>query len=213
MFTGIIEHLGRVASATPLGRGRTLAVEAGDLAAGMSPGDSIAVNGACLTVTGIQGKIIRVEAVAETVSRTNVGRLAAGSLVNLERPLKLGARLHGHLVQGHVDTTTRVLGLQKGPESVMISFALPAELQRLIVPRGSVAVDGVSLTVAGLQDGLFSCSLIGYTLEHTTLGRVKPGDEVNLEADIIGKYVAAALEGPGGPSGPLSAEKLRGWGY
>jgi riboflavin synthase len=213
MFTGIIEYLGKVTSVKPLGRGKSLVIEAGDLAAGMKPGDSIAVNGACLTMTGIKGEAIAVEAVAETLSKTNLGKLVGGSLVNLERPLAADGRLHGHLVQGHVDITTRITGLKKGPESVMLSFALPGGFEKFIVPRGSVAVDGVSLTVARLGNDIFSCSLIGYTLEHTTLGLLKTGAEVNIETDMIGKYVIAALERTGPPSGDLSAEMLSRWGY
>ncbi len=213
MFTGIIEHLGRVTAVAALGRGKILTMDTGSLASGMKAGDSIAVSGACLTATRIAGGKIEVEVTAETVSKTTLGRLAPGSLVNLERPLAAGGRLHGHLVQGHVDATTRIDGLQKGPGSVVIGFALPESLRKYIVPKGSVAVDGVSLTVAGLDRDSFSCSLVGYTLEHTTFGQARVGTEVNLETDIIGKYVAAMLESWEPLSGGLSIGKLRDWGY
>jgi len=213
MFTGIIEHVGAVSAVAPFGRGKILTIGAGSLADGMKPGDSIAVNGACLTVTGLSGETIEAEATAETLSKTNLGKLAPGSQVNLERPLAADARLHGHLVQGHVDTTTRIIALQKEPESVLVSFTLPVELKKFIVPRGSVAVDGLSLTVAHLEKEIFSCALISFTLEHTTFGRIKVGAEVNIETDIIGKYVVASLE-RGELSGEgLSAEMLRNWGY
>jgi len=212
MFTGIIEHVGSVTAVTPAGGSKVLAIGAGALVEGVKPGDSIAVNGACLTVTGLRGGKIEVEATAETLEKTNLGGLAAGGRVNLERPLTADGRLHGHLVQGHVDTTTRVVDLKKGSEGVLASFSLPAELDKYIVPRGSVAVDGVSLTVARLARDVFSCALINFTLKHTTLGRIKVGTEVNLETDIIGKYVAAALERLELPRN-LSAVKLRDWGY
>ena len=213
MFTGIIEHVGAVSAVAPLGRGKTLTIEVGSLAESMKPGDSIAVNGACLTVTGLGGSALEVEAAAETLSKTNLGKLAPGSPVNLERSLSADGRLHGHLVQGHVDCTTVVTDLVRGHESVLASFALPGELKKFIVPQGSVAVDGVSLTVARLEREFFSCSLIGFTLEHTTLGGIKAGTAVNIETDIIGKYVAAALERMELSSGNLNTEVLRNWGY
>ncbi len=194
MFTGIIEHVGAVSAVGTLGRGKTLTLEVGSLAESMKPGDSIAVNGACLTVTGLGGTALEVEAAAETLSKTNLGKLAPGSPVNLERSLSADARLHGHLVQGHVDCTTVVTDLVKGHESVLVSFALPGELKKFIVPQGSVAVDGVSLTVARLERDIFSCSLVGFTLEHTTLGKIKVGTAVNIETDINRNNEAAALE-------------------
>ncbi|MEA2062395.1 MAG: riboflavin synthase [Gemmatimonadota bacterium] len=213
MFTGIIEHLGSITAVSSLGRGRSLSIDAGSLAGGMKPGDSLAVNGPCLTVTGLKGGAVEVEVAAETLAKTNLGRLSVGSRVNLERPLAVGGRLHGHLVQGHVDTVSRIIELKKGPESVLMSVALPAELKKNIVPRGSVAIEGVSLTVARLEPAAFTCSLVGFTLDHTSLGTVTVGAEVNIETDIIGKYVIAALEATGAGGGGISAENLRNWGY
>jgi riboflavin synthase len=213
MFSGIIEYVGTVAAVSPLGRGRSLRIEAGGLARGMRPWDSLAVNGACLTVIEEPGGTVAVEAVAETLGKTNLGDLGPGARVNLERPLEAGGRLHGHWVLGHVDSTARVLGVEKLPESVLVRFSLEDELRRWIVPRGSVALDGVSLTVARLDSRAFTVSLVGYTLAHTTFDRVETGRRVNVETDILGKYVAAFLERPGGESGGLSESKLREWGF
>ena len=213
MFCGIIEYLGTVSSVRALGLGRSLTIEAGVLAAETRPGDSLAVNGVCLTATAVKGKLVETEAVAETLTKTNLGSLSSGSRVNLERPLAAGGRIHGHLVQGHVDTVTRVASLEKLPESVLIGFAITDEIRPFVVERGSVAVDGVSLSVARLDESKFTCSLIGYTLEHTTLGQAGRGTLVNIETDIIGKYVMSALKRTGAAGAGISEEKLRGWGY
>ena len=213
MFTGIIEQVGAVTAVRPLGGGRALIIRAANLAAGMRPGDSLAVNGACLTVTALSGETLEVEAVSETLSKTTLGALVAGSRVNLERAVPAGGRFDGHYVLGHVDCTTRVLSLERRPESLLAVFALAPEMRRQVVPRGSVALDGVSLTVAGLKEDSFTVSLIGYTLAGTTLADLSPGRLVNVETDIIGKYVLGALERTSGSAEGLTEEKLRGWGY
>jgi len=213
MFSGIIEYLGTVGSVSKLGRGRSLSIEAGPLAEQAKPGDSLAVNGVCLTATAVHGEMIEAEAVAETLAKTTLGNLTRGDRVNLERPLTAGGRIHGHLVQGHVDTVTRVLTLEELPESVLMAFALDDQLGPYVVGRGSVAVDGVSLTVARLDEDRFTCSIIGYTLAHTTLGLVRPGSRVNVETDIIGKYVVSTLARIGAGGSGVSEAKLREWGY
>jgi riboflavin synthase len=213
MFSGIIEYLGTVSAVTGMGRGKKMAIEAGHLVQQARPGDSIAVNGACLTVISVNEQVLEVEAVAETLSKTNLGELTRGSRVNLERPLQAEARVHGHWVLGHVDSTVRVTGLQHLPESVLMSFELTREIKPFIVARGSIAVDGVSLTVARLDESAFTCSLIGYTLSHTNLGAREVGQRVNIETDIIGKYVVKTLGGMVQGGGAITEDKLRNWGY
>lgn len=185
MFTGIVEEVGRV-------EGR----EEGRLVIGVSrvlddlrEGGSIAVNGACLTVTRRDESWFSVDIVPETVRRTNLGRLAVGDPVNVERPVAVNGRLDGHIVQGHVDGTGRVQELERHGDDVRMTIACDAELAELLVPKGSVAIDGVSLTVLDPQAGAFSVALIPHTLAVTTLADRQPGDRVNLEADVVGKYV------------------------
>jgi len=213
MFSGIIEYLGTISAVSGMGRGKKMAIEAGHLAQETRPGDSIAVNGACLTVTSASEQLLEVEVVAQTLSRTNLGELTRGSRVNLERPIQPQARIHGHWVLGHVDDTALVAGIQRLPESVLMSFQLTDQIKPLIVARGSVAVDGVSLTVARLDESAFTCSLIGYTLSHTNLGAREVGQRVNVETDIIGKYVLKALGKMAQGGGEITEDKLRNWGY
>ena len=214
MFNGIIEYLGTVQAVSPLGRGKRLVIECGHLVEGMSAGDSISVNGVCLTVNVVRGSAIEVEAAAETLSKTNLAELTSGDRVNLERSLSSAGRVHGHWVLGHVDSTTRIAGIRKLPESVLMSFELNDEIEPFIVPRGSVAVDGVSLTVARLDETSFTCSLVSYTLAHTNLGSRNTGQRVNIETDILGKYVASILQKMDlARGGDVTEEKLRGWGY
>jgi riboflavin synthase len=213
MFSGIIEYLGTVSELGKLGGGRSIAIEAGPLADGMKPGDSLAVNGVCLTATSVERELVRLEAVSETLDKTTLGGLKAGARVNLERALAAGGRLDGHIVQGHVDTTTIVMGVQRLSESVLMEFALNEQIAPFVVGRGSVAVDGVSLTVARLKERSFIVSLVGFTWSHTTLGMHSSGDMVNVETDIIGKYVVASLERTRSAGQTLTEDKLRGWGY
>jgi riboflavin synthase len=152
-------------------------------------GASIAVNGVCLTVTGFDSKSFSVEVMPETLSRTNLGMLKAGDGVNLERPLTLGGRLGGHLVQGHIDDTGKVISITPRSDSILVGFEAPPRLMAYIVEKGFIAVDGASLTVVARDSGSFRVSLVGYTRKHTTLGNLMAGDTVNLEADIIAKYV------------------------
>ena len=196
MFTGIIEQVGAVTAVRPLGGGRALIIRAANLAAGMRPGDSLAVNGGCLTVTALSGATLEVEAVSETLSKTTLGALVAGSRVNLERAVPAGGRFDGHYVLGHVDCTTRVLSLERRPESLLAVFALAPEMRRQVVPRGSVALDGVSLTVARLKEDSFTVSLIGYTLAGTTLADLSPGRLVNVRLTLSASMCSARLNAP-----------------
>lgn len=185
MFTGIIEEVGKVISARP----GNLTVAAGKVLEDMEEGASIAVNGVCLTVTGFDNKSFSVEVMPETLSRTNLGLLKTGDGVNLERPLNLGGRLGGHLVQGHIDTTGRVISITPRGESIIMGFEAPPRLMSYIVEKGFIAVDGASLTIVSRNSSSFQVSLVGYTRQNTMLGSRRVGDTVNLEADIIAKYV------------------------
>jgi riboflavin synthase len=191
MFTGIIEGTGTVVAlaAAADGSGARLEVEAPFLAGDLRLGESVAVNGCCLTVAEATGDGFGADLVAETLRRTALGGLAAGDLVNLERPMTLGGRLGGHLVQGHVDGVARILDRTAVGDGEEVRIELPAELERYVVEKGSVAVDGVSLTVAGVGPGWFAVALVPHTLEVTTLGRRRPGDPVQLEVDVVAKYV------------------------
>jgi riboflavin synthase len=227
MFTGIVEELGEVVAVERLPDAARLTVRGPRVTAEASHGDSIAVNGVCLTVTGSSDKTFTADVMAETLRRTGLGALGPGSPVNLERPVELGGRLGGHLVQGHADGTGEILSRTpgehgtsgqhgtSGPHWDVVRIAPPPGLARYIVFKGSVTVDGVSLTVSALgpphQDGAgppapwFEVSLIPATLEMTTLGRLQPGSQVNLEVDVIAKYVESLLAGAGpGQSGAQS---------
>ena len=191
MFTGIVEGTGTVAAlaAADDASGARLEVEAPFLAGDLRLGESVAVNGCCLTVAQATAAGFAADLVAETLRRTALGGLTAGDLVNLERPMALGGRLGGHLVQGHVDGVARVLDRTAAGDGQEVRIELPAELERYVVEKGSVAVDGVSLTVAGVGPGWFAVALVPHTLEVTTLGRRHPGDPVQLEVDVVAKYV------------------------
>lgn len=195
MFTGIIEELGRVASRA----GSRLAIEARRVLAGSDIGASVAVNGACLTVVARGAGRLAFDLGPETLAVTALDDLRPGDAVNLERPLALGGFVGGHLVLGHVDGTGLVTDSHRTGESARVRIEWQDEgLAPLVIPKGSVAVDGVSLTVAALLDRAFEVMLIPHTLAHTTLGTVKPGSRVNLEADMIGKYVVRSLSLRGG---------------
>lgn len=185
MFTGIVEEIGIVRG---ISSGR-LTIEAKKVLEDTKPGDSMAINGACLTVTSIGKDNFSIDVMPETIRRTNLGRLHYGELVNLERAMLAEGRFGGHFVQGHVDDVGKVLSLQPEEEAVIARISAPAHLMPYMVNKGFIAVDGVSLTVIDYDDFSFSVSLVTYTREHTTLGNSKPGDIVNLEVDIIAKYV------------------------
>ncbi len=196
MFTGIVEEIG-VVRAAPSTRKGQLAIAARAVLQGTRPGDSICVNGACLTVTSLDGSSFCVDVMPETLRRTNLGALRAGDKVNLERPLAADGRMGGHFVQGHVDATGRVLSLTPEDGAVLARFQAPPEVMRYVVDKGFIAVDGVSLTVVEHDAASFTVSLVGYTREHTTLGTKRPGDLANLEIDIIAKYVERLHGGRG----------------
>jgi riboflavin synthase len=185
VFTGIVEEIGRVISARP----GNLTIAAGKVLEDMQEGASIAVNGTCLTVTSFDDKSLSVEVMPETLDKTNLGILKTSDGVNLERPLSLGGRLGGHLVQGHIDDTARVISVTPRGDSILVGFETPPRLMAYIVEKGFIAVDGASLTVIARDNSSFQVSLVGYTRQHTTLGSLRVGDTVNLEADIIAKYV------------------------
>jgi riboflavin synthase len=201
VFTGIIEELGevvRVETDDP-GPGSAgadsarVAVRGPVVTSDARPGDSIAVNGVCLTVVEVDGVTFTADVMAETLRRSTLGRLAPGDPVNLERAATLGSRLGGHIVQGHVDGVATVVAREPAAHWEAMRFALPEGLERYLVEKGSVAVDGVSLTVVGVSDGVFEVGLIPTTLKLTTLGTRKPGDPVNVEVDMIAKYVERML--------------------
>jgi riboflavin synthase len=188
MFTGLVEGLGTVESATPDEQGVRLEV-ATPLGGQLTEGDSVAVNGVCLTATDVRPDGFRADVMAETLRRSSLGPLAAGDTVNLELPLRAGDRLGGHIVQGHVDGTGTVASTTDEGMSRLIAVAAGPDVLRYVVEKGSIAVDGVSLTVASVDDESFTVSLIPETLERTTLGDAAPGRVVNLEVDVLAKYV------------------------
>ena len=194
MFTGIVEVVGTVTGVEPREDRTTLEIEALAIACDLAIGDSVAVNGGCLTVAGRDAGRVRFEAVRETLERTSLGELRVGARVNLERALRAGGRLDGHIVQGHVDGTGRVRRLERDGDDVRLFVDCEPEIAELLVEKGSVAVDGVSLTVVGATEVGFDVALIPHTLAATTLGERQPGDRVNLEADVLGKYVKRYLE-------------------
>ncbi|MFQ5933406.1 MAG: riboflavin synthase [Dehalococcoidia bacterium] len=185
MFTGIVEEVG-VARAIEDG---TLSFSGQRALEDMAVGDSIAVNGACLTITSLNDEVFAVNVMPETLRRTNLTELKVGELVNLERPLILGGRLGGHLMQGHVDGTAHVLSVEPEGDAMIMEIECPSDLTPYIVSKGFIGVDGVSLTVVERRDRSFTVSLVLYTWEHTTLSHRKPGSLVNLEVDVIAKYL------------------------
>ncbi|MEZ6130039.1 MAG: riboflavin synthase [Planctomycetaceae bacterium] len=203
MFTGLVEGQGtvRILKQEPAGLRLTI-LPSGDafLTSNVAIGDSIAVSGCCLTVVKISSDGLDFEAGTETLSKTSLNTLVEGSSVNLERSLAVGDRLGGHFVQGHVDGIATVDGIHREGEWVDMWFRVPESMTSLMVPKGSIAVDGISLTLVNVEADRFSVALIPHTLEVTTLGQRQVGDAVNIELDILGKYVARLLRGDGGGS-------------
>ncbi|MGH2997307.1 MAG: riboflavin synthase [Gaiellaceae bacterium] len=194
MFTGIVRERGRVASLEGGAGGLRLVVEAPRTAASVALGDSVAVNGCCLTAVAVADGSIGFDAVPESLRRTSLGRLEAGAEVNVEAALRAGEPLGGHYVQGHVDGVGHVLAVEPEGEGRRIRIEASPDVLRYCVEKGSIAVEGVSLTIAALEDGAFQIALVPHTLEETTLGALEPGDEVNLEADVLAKYVERLLQ-------------------
>jgi riboflavin synthase len=189
MFTGIVEELGEIAAIEPLRDAARMSIRGKVVTADAGHGDSIAVNGVCLTVVEVDGEAFTADVMKETLDRSCLGALRPGSRVNLERAVRADQRLGGHIVQGHVDGTGVLLSREPGEHWEVVRFSLPAELNRYVVEKGSIAVDGVSLTVVGVDGNGFAVSLIPTTLQLTTLGAKQPGDPVNLEVDVIAKHV------------------------
>jgi riboflavin synthase len=221
MFTGIIRHVGKITAITGTQAGKVLTIDLGPLAGGIQAGSSVAVNGACLTASAARGDVWQFDVIGETLLRTTLGALRVGSEVNLEPALRADQALDGHIVQGHVDAIAHLLIAGAGAEKVL-RFSAGEDLTDLMVAKGSVAVDGVSLTIVDVGSDFFSVALIPTTLRETTLGKLVAGSAVNIETDIIGRYVRKFLRGgsqknsppPGPTAGPgLTMEKLKDAGF
>lgn len=215
MFTGLIESVCQVRSlsAGRASEGGALAVDLGALAEGCRTGDSVAINGACLTVTRLEGAVATFALSPETLAKSTLAALKPSSKVNVERAMAATARFGGHIVQGHVDGVGTIRAIKKLGEFADIEFGAPAELLDQMVPKGSVAIDGVSLTIAGLGDASFRVAAIPETLGRTTLGSARIGDKVNVEVDILVKIVRRQLETLLPQGKPLTVERLRQMGY
>lgn len=200
MFTGIVEELGEVTAVENLGDASRFRLRGPLVTEGAKHGDSIAVNGVCLTVVDFGDGEFTADVMAETLNRSSLGALEEGSRVNLERPMAVGDRLGGHIVQGHVDNVGTVLERKPSENWEIVKISLPADLTRYVVEKGSITVDGVSLTVVDAGPDFFTISLIPTTLALTTLGIKQPGDPVNLEVDVIAKYVERLLGADAGES-------------
>jgi riboflavin synthase len=193
MFTGLIESVGTVEELAPSAAGQRIRVST-NLAAELSPGDSLAVNGVCLTVVATCGGCVHADVSPETLRVTTLGNLKTGTRVNLERSLRADARIGGHFVQGHVDATGLIERLHQNGDSYWLTVRYPPMIAGYLVRKGSIAVDGISLTIAGLGDHQFDVQLIPFTFQHTNLQEARAEDAVNLECDMLGKYVVRAME-------------------
>ncbi|HEX3747861.1 MAG TPA: riboflavin synthase [Bryobacteraceae bacterium] len=213
MFTGIIEEAGTVAALESRAAGARLKVRCARVMPGMAEGASVAVNGVCLTAVDLRPDSFSADLAPETLRRSNLGALRAGSRVNLERPLSPSGRLDGHIVQGHVDATGEFLALEAlGDDNWWLRIRVPAEIDRYLVFKGSIAIDGISLTIAGLEADVLSVTVIPHTYRNTTLGGYRAGARVNLECDILAKHVEKLLAKLD-LKAPLTVDKLREQGY
>ena len=210
MFTGIIEKVGKIKKINKLSKGAEITIEAGNLLDDVKIGDSIAVNGVCLTVTSMSGTLFTADVMAETLRRSSLGELSSGDGVNLERAMSLQGRFGGHIVSGHIDGTGVIENFEKEDNAVWVSIKADSTILRLIVEKGSIAIDGISLTVAYVDKERFKVSVIPHTGEETTLLKKKKGAVVNLENEILGKYVERLLFTGGNVKGvqPDRAENL-----
>ena len=214
MFTGIIEHLGTVESLKLDAEGGRLTIQAPGVASHLAVANSIAVDGCCLTVVSVPGDKFSSDLSAETIRKTSVGEWKAGTRVNLEQPMTAGKEFGGHFVLGHVDGIGRVTHLQPEGENWWLGVQIPDDFARYIVPKGSITIDGISLTVARWRKPIVEIAVIPYTYEHTTLRDGKTGDAANLEADILGKYVERYLEArASAPSSNISVAELIEQGF
>jgi riboflavin synthase len=193
MFTGIVTEVGAIDAVEATPDGARIRLAAPRTASDAAVGDSVAIDGCCLTVVLAQGGVLAFEAVAETLRRTTLGELSAGDAVNVEPAMRVGDRLGGHWVQGHVDGVGTVTAVEPDGDGVAVTFAAPAAILRTTIEKGSMCVSGVSLTVTACDDETFAVALIPHTRAVTTFGRLAPGDRVNLEGDLVGKYVAKLL--------------------
>lgn len=215
MFTGIIEHLGALKSIERTSDGGRVSITAKSVvSAGLASSNSIAVNGCCLTVVDIKGEAFRADLSGETLRRTSFGELGAGATLNLERPLTAGKEFGGHFVQGHVDGIGRVEHLKPEGENWWLAVRVPEGLGRYVTMKGSITIDGISLTVAGWRDGIVEMAIIPYTYTHTNLKDRMPGDAVNLEGDIVSKYLERLLQAPHHPiPSRITQERLAREGF
>jgi riboflavin synthase len=214
MFTGIISDIGRIVSVRPDNGGLAIRVEAPVTAREAAVDESVSVNGVCQTIVSCTATSFDVQAVEETLVKTTFRGLRAGTRVNLELPVRLQDRLGGHLVQGHVDTTGRIVGISTDGLQRLVTVEFPHEFRKYVIPVGSIAVDGISLTVASLRENRLTVAVIPHTVDRTTLAEKGQGDEVNLEFDLIGKYLESLLEGKRlGPPKGLDEDTMRSWGY
>ncbi len=213
MFTGLIETICTVRSVRQSESAMLLSIDLGELADDGRIGDSIAINGVCLTIAKLEGRIATFDLSGETLAKSTLGKLKPSSQVNVERAIKAGDRFGGHFVQGHIDGTATIKAIDKRGQFADMKFATGTELLEAMVVKGSVAVDGISLTIAGIDQNSFTVVLIPETLNKTTLSRVKIGDEVNIETDIIVKTIKKQLEKILPQKQPLTAEKLKELGF
>ena len=215
MFTGIIEELGTVKSLNMSGNSGSINIKAHKVLEKTQIGDSIAVNGICLTVTSLQPDGFTADVMAETVRRSSLGSAKAGDKVNLERAMSAEGRFGGHIVSGHIDGTGTIMEYRKEENAVWVTIGTSAEILELIVEKGSICIDGISLTVAAVSDSDFSVSIIPHTGEETTLLKKKPGDKVNLENDVVGKYVQKllGLKSQEKKESTLTMDMLRDYGF
>ena len=219
MFTGIVQATGVVRSIHRGSDAARLAVDAPDLARPIADGASICVNGVCLTVTRSDSSTIEFDVVPETLSRSTLGTLAPRARVNLEPSLRAGDRMDGHVVQGHVDGTARVTEVRRGDEGYVVTFAAGGELMPYVIPKGSIAIDGVSLTIAATTGNTFSIALIPTTLKGTTLSDLRTGDRVNVETDVVARTIVTTLQrwreghGESGEGSGITMELLREKGF
>jgi riboflavin synthase len=214
MFTGIVEEVGVVASVEPLSAGGRLRILCRKVLKGTSEGASISVNGVCLTAVDLRPDSFAADVSPETLSRSNLGELAEGAEVNLERALAAGDRLGGHIMQGHIDGTGELASFEElGDGNWWLRVTLPAEMQRYVVFKGSIGMDGISLTVAEVEENMVSVAVIPHTVRNTNLRRRRPGDRLNIECDILAKYVEKLLGAFRAGAGKLTLERMHDLGY
>ncbi len=215
MFTGIIQEVGKISQRQNVGGGVQLTIRSVSVGSELSIDDSVSINGCCQTVISKSGNDFTVEAVEETLKKTTLGEFNAGREVNLELAMRVNDRLGGHLVLGHIDGTAIVSALEEKESSWLYTLQLPTEFMRYIIHVGSIAIDGVSLTVAHLNEHKLTVSLIPHTFENTTFKHLKPGMRVNFECDLVGKYIERLMSqnSPESRISSITSDKLKGWGY